>query len=89
MEIIFNNKQGGQHKKIQIIGAPLLNSATTTREETTNLLSWIATEKRAFNVQNPKATSVLMGDLNAAETEYLDTDREGQIPQVRNLGQTE
>ena len=80
MEITFNNKQDGQHNKIQIIGAHLMNSANTKKEETNKLLSWIATKKCNFNSQNPLATSVLIGDLNAAETEYLDTDREGADP---------
>ena len=80
MEITFNNKQDGQHNKIQIIGAHLMNSANTKKEETNKLLSWIATKKCNFNRQNPLATSVLIGDLNAAETEYLDTDREGADP---------
>ena len=80
MEITFNNKQDGQHNKIQIIGAHLMNSANTKKEETSKLLSWIATKKCNFTRQNPLATSVLIGDLNAAETEHLDTDREGTDP---------
>jgi hypothetical protein len=34
-------------------------------------------EKARFTGDNPQATSVLAGDFNAAESEYLDTDRDG------------
>ena len=61
VEIIFNNKQNGQHNKVQIIGAHLLNSDNTKGEETNKLLSWVATKKKTFNLQNSRATSVLIG----------------------------
>ena len=37
----------------------------------------IMNEKDRFNGENQQATSVLIGDLNAAESEWLDTDRVG------------
>ena len=34
-------------------------------------------EKDRFNSENPQSTSALIGDLNASESEWLDTDRIG------------
>ena len=77
LSIEFNNKTNGQHNKVQIIGAHLVNSAHTNTEDTKKLLTWIMTEKDRFNKDNQQATSILLGDLNASESEWLDTDRVG------------
>ena len=76
MSIEFDNKKEGQHNKIQIIGAHLINSAHAHMSEAKRLLTWIISEKDKFKTANPMATGILIGDLNAAENEYLDTDRE-------------
>ena len=73
----FDNRQGGQHHKVQIIGAHLLNSAHQEMQDTKKLLSWIVQRKADFNAENDRAPTILIGDLNAAESSYLDTDREG------------
>ena len=73
----FDNQQGGQHHKVQIIGAHLLNSAHQEIQDTKRLLSWIVQRKAEFNAENDRAPTILIGDLNAAESSYLDTDREG------------
>jgi hypothetical protein len=44
--------------------------------EAKRLLTWIISEKDKFKGANPMATGILIGDLNAAENEYLDTDRD-------------
>jgi endonuclease/exonuclease/phosphatase family metal-dependent hydrolase len=79
MSLEFNNKQNGQHNKIQIIGAHLVNSPHTAEKvgDSKRLLTWILEEKARFTGDNPQATLVLAGDFNAAESEYLDTDRDG------------
>ena len=48
----FDNKQGGQHHKVQIIGAHLLNSAHQEMQDTKRLLSWIVQRKAEFNAEN-------------------------------------
>ena len=73
----FDNQQGDQHHKVQIIGAHLLNSAHQEMQDTKRLLSWIVQRKAEFNAENDRAPIILIGDLNAAESSYLDTDREG------------
>ena len=73
----FDNQRGGQHNKVQIIGAHLLNSAHKEAEDTGRLLTWIVQQKAEFNLANGRAPTVLIRDLNAAESTYLDTDREG------------
>ena len=46
-------------------------------EDSKKLLTSIMNEKDRFNSENPQATSALIGDLNASESEWLDTDRIG------------
>ena len=73
----FDNQREGQHNKVQIIWAHLLNSAHKEAEDTGGLLTWIVQQKAEFNRANNRAPTVLIGDLNAVESTYLDTDREG------------
>ena len=79
LSIEFNNKKAGQHNTVQTIGAHLINAAHTQQEDAKKLLTWIHVmdEKARFNSENPQATSALIGDLNASESEWLDTDRVG------------
>ena len=87
MNIVFDNKEiNGDHSKVQIIAAHLLNSANNNTSDTARLLKWVSEQKRKFAVKNPKAPSIMTGDLNAAEDEYLDTDRIGA---TRNSGEME
>ena len=65
---------------MQVVVAHLLNAANTNREDTNKLLTWVASEKERFNRENPKAPSILAGDLNAAQNTWLDTDRKGVNP---------
>ena len=69
MSIEFDNKKEGQHSKIQIIGAYLINSAQAHMSEAKRLLTWIISEKDKFKRTNPMAIGILIGDLNAAENE--------------------
>ena len=46
-------------------------------EDAKKLLTWIINEKNRFDRENPQATSALIGDLNASESEWLDTDMIG------------
>ena len=87
MNIVFDNKEiNGDHSKVQIIAAHLLNSANNNTSDTARLLKWVPEQKRGFAVKNPKALTIMTGDLNAAEDEYLDTDRIGA---TRNGGEME
>ena len=84
MSIVFDNKEkGGDHRKIQIIAVHRLNPANNNSVDSARLLKWISGQKRDFAIENPKAPSMVIGDLNAAEDEYLDTDRIGA---TRNSG---
>jgi ribonuclease HI len=76
MSIIFNNQIKGAHNKIQIIAVHALNAAETNEEATSALITWVGGEKEAFEAQNPLATTILLGDLNAAINTFLDTDRQ-------------
>ena len=76
MSVVFNNQIEGAHNKIQVIGAHGLNSAETQEEPTIALLKWVAAEKETFERENPLATTVYLGDLNAAINTFLDTDRQ-------------
>jgi hypothetical protein len=51
----FDNQQGGQHHKVQIIGAHLLNSAHQEMHDMKRLLSWIVQRKAEFNAENDSA----------------------------------
>ena len=76
MSVVFDNKEkGADHRRIQIIAVHLLNSANNNSVDSARLLKWISGQKRDFAIETPKAPSVVSGDLNAAEDEYLDTDR--------------
>ena len=55
MSIEFDNKKEGQHNKIQIIGAHLINSAHAHMSEAKRLLTWIISEKDKFKTANPMA----------------------------------
>ena len=77
LSVEFNNKKAGQHNKVQVIGAHLINTAHTQLEDAKKLLTWVMNEKDRFNSENPQATSALIGDLNATESEWLDTNRMG------------
>ena len=46
-------------------------------EDAKKLLTWVMNKKGRFDSENPQATSALIGDLNASESEWLDTDRIG------------
>ena len=70
LSIEFNNKKAGQHNKVQIIGAHLINAAHTQLEDAKKLLTWIMNEKDRFSSENPQATSARIGDLNASESDY-------------------
>ena len=86
MNIIFDNKdKNGDHSKIQIIAAHLLNSANNNVEDTARLLKWVSKQKLNFATKNPKAPSIMIGDFNAAESEYLDTDRIGASKESGNM----
>ena len=76
MSLEFDNKEQGHHNKLQIVVAHLLNAAHTREEDTARLLTWAASEKDRFNTKYPKAPSILLGDLNAAQTTALDTDKQ-------------
>ena len=75
MALTFDNKLQGQHNKIQIIGVHGLNAAEAHVEETAGLLTWIAEQKDTIEKENPMASTVLLGDLNATISTLLDTDR--------------
>jgi ribonuclease HI len=75
MSITFDNKTQGEHNKLQIIAAHLLNSAHTKHTETAGLLGWACARTTEFHSKYPKASTIMMGDLNAAGDTYLDTDR--------------
>ena len=83
LSIEIDNKKAGQHNKIQIIGAHLISAAHTQLEGAKRLLTWIMNEKDRFNSENPHATTALIGDLNASESEWLDTDRIGAWSQMQ------
>lgn len=76
MSVTFDNNTQGQHNKLQIIWAHLLNTAHTKRTDTAKLLTWACKEKTAFHNKHPKAPTILIGGLNAAQDAYLDTDRD-------------
>jgi hypothetical protein len=63
-----------------------LNSANNNPVDSARLLKWISGQKRDFAIGNPRAPSRVIGDLTAAEDEYLDTDRIGA---TRNSGKME
>ena len=86
MRIVFDNKKEGQHDKIQIIGAHLTNSAHADMSEAKRLLTWIIMEKDKFKAANQMATGILIGDLSAAENEYLDTDRDDAVYGNEGMG---
>jgi hypothetical protein len=49
-----------------------LNSANNNAIDSARLLKWISGQKREFAIVSPKAPSIVIGDLNAAEEKYLD-----------------
>ena len=75
MSIVFDNKEKeGDHRKIQVIAVHLLNSANNNSVDSARLLKRISGQKRNFAIENPKAPSMVIGGLDAAEDEYLDTN---------------
>ena len=75
LEVIISNKTEGAHNKIQIIGFHALNSAEKEEADTIKLLQWIQDAKSKFAKSDPLATTIVIGDLNAAVRTALDTDR--------------
>ena len=76
MAVTFDNRVPGMHNKLMIIGIHANNNADKEEEDTTKLLQWIQRQKTEFNQENPLATTIILGDLNAAGNTHLETDRQ-------------
>ena len=48
-------------------------------QDTKRLLSWTVQRKAEFNAENDRAPTILIGDMNAPESSYLDIDRAGMV----------
>ena len=79
--LVFENNIPGMHHKVQIIAVHGLNGAEGKRDEAHRMLDWIDRERSRFKEANPMATTVLIGDLNAAQDTALDTDK-GMVREV-------
>ena len=76
LAVTFDNKVQGMHNKLLVIGVHGINSAEHNQEDTLKMLQWIQRQIREFEKANPLATTMLLGDLNAAMNTFLDTDRQ-------------
>ena len=76
MSVIFDNKLSGAHNKFQVIAMHGLNSAQVNEEQAIRQLQWIQKQLEEFSLKNPLASSMVAGDMNAAENTHLDTNRQ-------------
>ncbi len=76
MAVTFNNRIQGMQNKLLVIGVHAPNSAERNLEDVTRMLKWIQRQITEFERDNPLATVMLLGELNAAVNTYLDTTRQ-------------
>jgi ribonuclease HI/exonuclease III len=76
MAVTFDNRVPGMHNKLLVIGVHAPNRAEQKEEDMTKMMQWIQRQKGEFELANPLATVMLLGDLNAAVNTYLDTNRQ-------------
>ena len=75
MAVTFDNKIAGAHNKLQIIAVHGTNGAHQQEDRAIKQLQWIQQQKEKFEQNAPMATTIIVGDMNAAESTNLDTDR--------------
>ena len=75
LAMVLENKTQGMHNKLQVIAMHGINNAGSNKEDAREIMRWIGKQKREFESQNPLATTVLAGDINAALSTWMDTDK--------------